>query len=116
MAIGSSTPRANIDLALEEMGVAELFEVIVSGDDVPVGKPDPAVFLTAMRRLRVEARQCVVIEDAPSGIEAALSAGMAVVALTGSHPVEKLRHASRVIRHLGELVPKDLAGTTEKPD
>ncbi len=93
MAVGSSTPRANIDLALSEMGIAQLFGVIVSSEDVSVGKPDPTVFLTAASRLGLPPGDCLVIEDAPAGVEAGKAAGMAVVALAGAHPRDKLGHA-----------------------
>jgi len=109
LAIGSSTPRANIHLALGEMGIAELFEVLVSGEDVSVGKPDPMVFLTAASRLGVPPGECLVIEDAPAGVEAGKAAGMAVVALAGSYPREKLSHADRVISSLNELISADPA-------
>lgn len=107
LAIGSSTPRANIDLALMEMGLTSAFKVVVSGDDVAIGKPHPAVFLEAARLLGLDPAQCMVIEDAPAGVAAARAAGMPVVALAGSYPVQKLRDAGRIIRHLEELIPKD---------
>ena len=109
LAIGSSTPRANIDLALGEMGVAELFGVIVSSEDVSVGKPDPTVFLTAASRLGVLPGDCLVIEDAPAGVEAGKAARMVVVALAGSHSRKKLGHADRVISSLNELIIADPA-------
>ncbi len=109
LAVGSSTPRANIDLALGEMGIAELFEVIVSSEDVSIGKPDPTVFRTAASRLGVVPGDCLVIEDAPAGIEAGKTAGMAVVALAGSHSPDKLGHADRIISSLNELIIADPA-------
>jgi beta-phosphoglucomutase len=103
LAIGSSTPRANIDLALDELGLADCFDVIVSDADVARGKPDPEVFLTAARRLGVPPRDCVVIEDAPSGVQAALAAGMKVVGLTTQHPPERLAQAHLVVDQLTGL-------------
>ncbi len=114
LAVGSSTPRANIDLALGEMGIAELFGVIVSSEDVSVGKPDPTVFLTAASRLGVPPGDCLVIEDAPAGVEAGKAAGMAVVALAGSHSRDKLGHADRVISSLNELIIADPANAQPK--
>lgn len=109
LAIGSSTPRANIDLALAEMDIADLFEVIVSSEEVSIGKPDPSVFLTAAGRLGVAPRNCLVIEDAPAGVLAGRAAEMAVVALAGSYPAEMLSQAQRVITSLRELLNHDLA-------
>ena len=114
LAIGSSTPRANIDLALGELGIADLFDVMVSSEDVSIGKPGPAVFLAAAERLEVSPADCLVIEDAPAGVQAGKAAGMAVVALAGSHAAAKLHQADRVISCLSELIPA--VGLTQPAD
>ncbi len=114
LAVGSSTPRANIDLALGEMGIAKLFGVIVSSEDVSIGKPDPTVFLTAASRLGVPSGDCLVIEDAPAGVEAGKAAGMVVVARAGSHVRDKLGHADRVISSLNELIIADPANAWQE--
>ena len=75
-AIASSAPRANLDVVLEVIGLAGCFEAIVSAEDVTRGKPDPQVFLTAASRLGALPAQCIVVEDAPAGVEAARRAGM----------------------------------------
>jgi beta-phosphoglucomutase len=75
-AVASSAPRANLDVVLEVIGLRAYFQAIVSAEDVTAGKPDPQVFLTAASRLGVPASQCVVVEDAPAGVEAAKRAGM----------------------------------------
>lgn len=74
-AIVSSTPPENIDLALRAIGLEGAFDAIVSGDDVTRGKPDPEGYLLAARRLGVDVRRCVVVEDAPAGVEAGRRAG-----------------------------------------
>src|SRR5687768_6660643 len=70
-AIGSSAPRANLDLILELTGVARHFQAVASSEDTQRGKPDPQVFLVAAQRLGVEPGRCVVFEDAVAGVEAA---------------------------------------------
>ncbi|MFM8232052.1 MAG: HAD family hydrolase, partial [Chthoniobacterales bacterium] len=87
-AIASSTERANLDLPLDLMGLREFFSVIVSGEEVVHGKPDPAVFLLAAERLGLPPADCVVIEDALVGIEAAKRAGMPVLAVATTNPME----------------------------
>lgn len=74
-AIVSSTPPENVDLALRAIGLEGAFDAIVSGDDVTRGKPDPEGYLLAARRLGVDVRRCVVVEDAPAGVEAGRRAG-----------------------------------------
>jgi beta-phosphoglucomutase len=81
LAVGSSGPPANVDLVLDRLGGRELFDAVVSGDDVARGKPDPQVFLLAASRLGLAPSRCVVVEDAPAGVEAARRAGMVSVAL-----------------------------------
>lgn len=103
LAIGSSTPPQNITLALEEMHVAGCFAAIVSGDEVARGKPEPDVFLAAARRLGLSPGACVVVEDAPAGVEAALRARMKVVAVCTTHPEGELAAAHRVLRSVAEL-------------
>ena len=80
-AVGSSAPKANLDLLLASAGVADYFGAVVSGDDVSRGKPDPEVFLRGAEQLGVEPGECVVLEDAEAGVKAAKAAGMACVAV-----------------------------------
>ena len=75
-AVASSAPRANLDVVLEVIGLAACFQAVVSAEDVTAGKPDPEVFLTASARLNVPPARCIVVEDAPAGVEAARRAGM----------------------------------------
>jgi beta-phosphoglucomutase len=70
-AVASSAPRLNIEQVIDVLGWRSLFEAIVSADEVRAGKPDPGVFLAAASRLRVPPEACVVVEDAPAGVEAA---------------------------------------------
>jgi HAD superfamily hydrolase (TIGR01509 family) len=75
-AVASSAPRANLDVVLEVIGLADYFEALASAEDVTRGKPDPQVFLTAASRLNTPPSQCIVVEDAAMGVEAARRAGM----------------------------------------
>lgn len=107
LAVGSSTPRANVHLVLDELKLRELFEAIVAGEDVTRGKPDPQVFLLGAERLAIPPERCVVVEDAIAGVEAALSAGMKALAVTTNHPREALSRAHRVVDSLAEVSPAD---------
>jgi beta-phosphoglucomutase len=94
-AIGSSAPRANLELILRMNGIENFFDAIISMEDTDRGKPDPQVFLLAAQRLMVQPSCCVVMEDAVAGIEAAHRAGMKSVAVrfVGHHSEESLRQA-----------------------
>ncbi len=78
-AIASSAPRQNVEAIVEALGIAEFFDAIVSAEDVQRGKPDPQVFLTAAEKLAVPPSRCIVVEDAPAGIEGARRAGMRTI-------------------------------------
>ena len=64
--------------------------VLVCAEDVARGKPSPDAYLLAARGLGVVPSDCLVVEDAPAGIQAARSAGMTVVGLTTTHPIDQL--------------------------
>lgn len=103
LAVGSSGPPENVTLVCEEMGLTPMMTAIVTGMDVQRGKPDPQVFQIAVERLHLSPADCVVIEDAPAGIEAAKRAGMVCIALSSSHSRERLSGADHVVARLSEL-------------
>lgn len=103
LAVGSSAPRANIKLILTLMGVQDCFSALVSADEVTRGKPDPQVFSKACEKLNLPPAQCVVIEDAPAGIEAASTAGTKCVAILMHHPRENFAQADLVVEKLSDL-------------
>jgi beta-phosphoglucomutase len=111
-AVGSSAPPGNLDLLLGLTQTAGFFDVVVSGDDVHRGKPDPEVFQLGADKLGLPARWCVVMEDAVAGVQAAQAAGMKCVAVTfvGHHPEDKLRAAGadRVVRTREEVTAADV--------
>ncbi len=108
-AVASSTHRANIDAVLHRIGLEQAFLEIVSAEDVVHGKPNPEVFIKAAERLAVIPARAVVFEDAHVGIEAAHAAGMKVVAVATTHPLEHLLAADLVVRRLDELTVEQVA-------
>jgi sugar-phosphatase len=78
-------------------------DVLVTADDVVQGKPSPEPYLLAVKRLGMAAKRCVVIEDAPAGVEAAYTAGIPVIAITTTHSREKLLKANAIIETLHAL-------------
>jgi sugar-phosphatase len=79
LALASSSPRRLIDVVLERFGLGEWFDAVHSAEYERAGKPDPAVFLSAAALLDVEPGRCVVFEDSPAGLSAAVAAGMRCV-------------------------------------
>lgn len=106
-AIGSSAPQANIETIVLELGLDAYFEVVVSAAGMP-SKPDPTVFLTAADRLHLPSGQCIVIEDAIAGVEAARRAGMKCVAVTNTNTARDLAVADLVVERLDQIEVGDL--------
>lgn len=80
LACCSSSRIDYIETALSDCGIADLFDLIISGHDFTRSKPDPEIYLAAMNRLSMNYDECVVIEDSVYGIQAGKNAGMVVVA------------------------------------
>ncbi|HVO12990.1 MAG TPA: HAD family phosphatase [Vicinamibacteria bacterium] len=100
-ALASSAPRPNIDAVFEVLGLARWLDAVVSADEVGRGKPDPLLFLEAARRIGVAPEGCVVVEDAPAGIEGARRAGMRSIGVLSDHHPELL--ADLVVPSLATL-------------
>lgn len=77
--------------------------VLVCADEIKVGKPDPEGYLTAAERLDVDPGQCMVIEDAPPGIEAARAAGMRVIGIVGTYGDNALAAAHAVVPSVARM-------------
>lgn len=101
-AVASAAPRRNIETILEVLEMGARFGAFVGAEDVERGKPDPQVFLAAARHLAVEPHRCIVIEDAPAGIEGARRAGMRTIGVQTTHTGMQ---ADRVVNRLDELPP-----------
>ena len=85
-AVASSAPAENVAAIAHALHFNGTFEALLSGTDVQRGKPDPDIFLAAAQRLNMDPRDCLVIEDASSGVEAAHRAGMKAIGVLTTHP------------------------------
>ncbi len=114
MAICSGSLLTEVEMVLEDARLRHLFEVVVSGEQVKKGKPDPEGFLLSLQRLNenrenpITANQCVVIEDSHWGLEAAKAAGMHTIAVTNSYDAKQLSLAEKIVTRLNELSMDDL--------
>jgi beta-phosphoglucomutase len=89
LAIGSSSK--NTPAILEKIGLANYFDAVSDGNQIKRSKPDPEVFLLAAGKLGISPADCLVVEDADAGVEAAISAGMKCLAV-GSASSNRLAH------------------------
>lgn len=103
LAVASGSLHVVIDEVLSMQGLVRHFGVRVSAQDVERGKPAPDIFLRAANRLGVAPRHCCVIEDSAAGVQAALAAGMEVIAITNSLPARELAAATHVVSEYAEI-------------
>lgn len=103
LALASSASRATVDAFVARSGCH--FDLVLTGDDVRRGKPDPEIYQLSLWRLAVAAGEGLVVEDAKAGVEAARAAGAQVVGLSGTSVAEDLRTAgaTHVLERLSDL-------------
>ena len=103
MALATGSSQEKLDFILERFQISQYFDAFVTADDVENGKPDPEVFLKAAHKLNVPPQECVVMEDATNGVEAAKNAGMRCIAITSTRGKDQLQQADLVIEQYREL-------------
>ncbi|MBG0569078.1 HAD family hydrolase [Actinoplanes aureus] len=112
LALASSSARILIDQVLETAGLTGEFEVTLSTEEVPRGKPAPDVYLTAVAGLGLTPADCVAIEDSSNGLRAAGAAGLTVIAVPhGVYPpaADALAQAKLVVDSITEVTPEAVA-------
>jgi len=112
LAVASSSPSVLIRTVLDAAGLTERFAVTVSSEEVPAGKPDPAVYLEAVRRLGVPAGAAVAVEDSSNGIRSAHGAGLATIAVpTTAFPpdADAIALAAAVVTSLDDITAEFVA-------
>ena len=114
VAVASSADRVKIEANLRQIRMPpDSWDAVVFGEEVLNKKPAPDIFLSAAAKLGLTPGQCVVVEDAVNGIEAAKAAGMRCVAVGQTFSTDRLQHADLVRRNILEVSIADLLG---KPD
>lgn len=110
--VGTAGDKHNIAFAFARLDMQPAPHAVVGGDEGLPGKPEPAIFLEAARRMGTPAAACIVFEDAPFGIEAARRAGMRAVAVCTSHGPEELSgpHVIASVRDYNELMNTNFLG------
>lgn len=104
LVLGSSSAKVTIDRIFNRFHLHQYFTHIVSGEDFPKSKPDPAIFLHAAHLAQTPVENCIVIEDSTNGILAAKAAGIFCIGYDSFHSkMQDYSRADRVIRHFNEL-------------
>jgi HAD superfamily hydrolase (TIGR01509 family) len=108
LAVASSSRRTWVAATIQSLGLADRFDVLVSGDDVERGKPDPAIYVLTAQRLGITPDRCVAIEDSPNGVQSARAAGMTVLGVRTEYTAHL--HLDGVARIVDSLAELDLSG------
>ena len=110
MALASSADEIKVNANLQKIGfLPEFWDAVVTGGDVKNKKPAPDIFLSAAEKLGVQAQECVVVEDAVNGVQAAHAAGMRCVAVAQTFPINLLLEADVVRERTSDVLLSDLA-------
>ena len=103
MAIGSAAIMYNVDFVLDGLDIRKYFDVLVSADEVKKSKPDPETWLLCADRLGLPPKDCLVFEDSPKGVDAALRAGMDCIVILTMHQREDFKSFPNVIKFIGDF-------------
>jgi HAD superfamily hydrolase (TIGR01509 family) len=111
-AIASSAPGANVEIMLHVLGLTPYLDAIVAAEDVTSGKPDPQVFLRAAEKLAVPPSRCIVIEDAPAGVEGARRGGMKCIGVSRNGTLSADIVVASLVDLSGDAFEKLIAGSS----
>ena len=108
MAVATSAGSYKMNINLEILNLKDgVFDALVSGEDIINNKPNPEIFIEAAKRLNLRPEHCLVVEDAPSGVQAAKEAGCKCMALLTTFNKEELKEADWIVKDLTEA-PLDI--------
>jgi HAD superfamily hydrolase (TIGR01509 family) len=111
LAVASSADEVKIVANLRQVGMPpETWDAVVTGEDVAAKKPAPDIFLSAATKLSLAPVECVVVEDAVNGVQAAKAAGMRCVAVAQTFPAAQLQSADVVRQDIATVSLTDLTG------
>lgn len=108
IAIATAAPTENVDFVLEHTGIRKYFHKIVDASMIKVGKPSPEIYLKTAEVLQISVNDCLVFEDSFHGIESANKAGMKVIGVATTHPVENLKNTILNIHDFTEINVNDI--------
>jgi beta-phosphoglucomutase len=89
-ALVTNAPKLNAYFMLKVLGIKELFEIVILGEECIAGKPDPAPYKAALSKLGISAEQAITLEDSPSGITSSVGAGIRTIGIASTHDPKKL--------------------------
>lgn len=102
MAIGSAAIMFNVNFVIDGLNIRHYFDALVSADEVTNSKPDEETWLTCSNKLGFPAKECLVFEDAPKGVESAQHAGMDCVVITTMHEKQDFTSYNNVLSFIND--------------
>lgn len=108
LAIASNSTKEYVTNILNYLGIDNIFDVILTGDMVNKGKPNPEIFIKVAKMLNEKRKDCMVIEDTLNGILAAKAAGMKVIAITSFFSERELISADKIIDEFSQIRLQDI--------
>ena len=106
LTIASAAEDKDIKLVLDKLNILSFFRIIVGSDLIKSMKPHPETYLKCVEKLKLSKRDCLAIEDSPTGIKSAKDAGLTCVAVTYTHTEGELNEADKIIASLNQLTPE----------
>lgn len=100
LALVTGSLRTEAEVTLKAFDLTNLFSAVIAAEDIEHSKPHPEGYLEGAKALKTDPADCIVIEDAPSGVKAAEAAGMRCVAVTNTHDKEELKGATLIVDQL----------------
>lgn len=113
--LAAASSSVNVHYILQKAGMADAFSVVIGGDDVVDGKPHPEIFLTAAEALGLSVGECIVFEDAASGVLAAKRGGFYCVGVGDGSNSADLARADEIVANLGEIDLKGISSRAARP-
>ncbi len=108
LAIGSAAILYNIDFVVDGLHIRKYFDAIISADDVLHSKPNPETYDRCAKAVGVNAKNCLVFEDAPKGVETAQNAGMDCVVITTMHSKEEFEGYNNIVAFINDYNKFDI--------
>ena len=115
--IASSSSHELIEAVIRRLDMAQLIDAVCTADDEKLGKPDPAVYMSAARLLGAKPGECIAVEDSPAGVRSAKAAGMVCIAvMTDAVSRDDIKDADVQLDSLLDFTPDLLRGLSEDDD
>ncbi len=108
MAVGSAAPAENIDFVLDNLNLRQYFKTVMHAGHVKNGKPHPEIFENVSAALGIPARHCLVFEDSPTGVTAAMNAGCPAIVVTTTHEKAEFQSFSNVVGFINDFTEVSL--------